>query len=80
MLAIGILSGGILCALMISGEARLPGTFLVGVACAIVAIPATAIAVVALARRARPTWMGAVGLVLSVAPLIWGLPILFSRL
>lgn len=73
-LALGVLTAlvmivGVISASFEEGEAVFAPLFFTAVPTAIVGLAGVVVSIVALARRARPRWFGAVGLVLSAIPL-----------
>lgn len=77
-LALGALSllvqvVGIAWASTMPGEAGLSAIWIASFPTAAIAVAGTVTGIVALARRARPRWMGIVGLVSSAIPLLYSL-------
>ncbi|WP_130351971.1 hypothetical protein [Agromyces ramosus] len=56
-----------------SGEAGLSRIWIASFPTALIGVAGTVTGIVALARRARPRWMGVVGLVFSAIPLLYSL-------
>ena len=84
-LALGILSlllqvAGIIWSSTVPGEAGLSRIWIASFPTALIAVAGTVTGIVALARRARPRWMGVVGLVFSAIPLLYSLLILAAVL